>query len=112
MCIVSMVVDHYNDKWWREISPSTPIFTPGHGTIPGVPPTVTLAEFLALKQKVEEFKKEFEDMKELLKRAKIYDEVNNQPDCESDEKLAKLEKIVTLMGMDFEEVKKIIKSTN
>jgi hypothetical protein len=115
-----MIVDHYNDQWWKKINPSEeftipslpngprPPYTPNHGGTP----TVTVAEFIALKQKVEELKKEFEEMKTLLKRAKIYDEVNNQPDCESDEKLKKLKQIMSILGLDFEEIKSIIKSSN
>jgi hypothetical protein len=63
MCVVSMVMDHYWDKW------SPPPQLP---TFPMVPPTITPEE-------VEEFRK-------LLERAREYDKKNNEPDCEIAEK--------------------------
>ena len=108
MCIVSMIGDHYRDTfptrpYWPHIEPHLP-------SLPAVPfptttpstltfnlPSITREEFDALKRDVE-------DMKELLKRAKAYDEANGEPDCEIDEKMALLKKIAAVVGIDLDEV--------
>lgn len=87
MCVVSMIGDHYNDKW----------NTPDYKQIWDNWPEVTKQEFDALKKEVEE-------MKELLKRAKIYDEVNNEPNCEIENKVAMLKKIAELFNINLDEV--------
>lgn len=55
------------------------------------------AEFDALKKEVEELKK-------VLKAAKIYDAATGQPDCEEEEKIALLKQIAELVGVDIKEV--------
>jgi hypothetical protein len=91
MCAVSMVGDHYQDKWKdRNFGIGWP------QSLPAVP-TISRAEFDALKRDVEE-------MKLLLKRAKDYDERNNEPHCEMDEKVALLKKVAELVGVDLSEV--------
>jgi hypothetical protein len=89
MCVVSMIGDHFHDKWnqppynqyWQDLS------------------KITRQEFDALKKEVEE-------MKELLKKAKLYDEKNNEPNCEIEEKIKTLKKIAELMGVDLNDVLK------
>ena len=87
MCTVSMIGDHFNDKWKQP--PYQQIFT----NIPDV----NRAEFEALKKEVEE-------MKALLKRAKEYDEKNNEPNCEIEEKMAMLRKFADAVGIDLDDV--------
>lgn len=88
MCTISMIGDHYDDKWkapdYRDL-------------IQRLPDNVTRFEYDALKKEVEE-------MKALLKRAKIYDEQNNEKDCEVESKVATLKKIAELMGVDLSEI--------
>lgn len=98
MCVVSMVGDHYRDtfpkkEYWPGIQPH--INPPPHIYI--TPQEITRAEFDALKKDVEE-------MKELLKRAKKYDEETGQPDCEMDEKVALLKQVAKLVGVDLSEI--------
>lgn len=102
MCVVSMISDHYNDKWKeRWPIPGYPTQPPTESTPPSIfinqPAEITRAEF-------EELKKEVQEMKELLKRAKKYDEENNEPDCEMDEKVALLKKIADFVGVDMSEI--------
>lgn len=91
MCVVSMVGDHYRDKWTNDwpavVQPMTV----------KLPPDITREEFDALKKEVKE-------MKALLKRAKEYDERNNEPDCEIEEKMALLRKVARMVGVDLDEV--------
>lgn len=82
-----MIGDHFNDKWKQP--PYQQIFT----NIPDV----SRAEF-------ESLKKEVEEMKALLKRAKEYDEKNNEPNCEIEEKMAMLRKFADAVGIDLDDV--------
>lgn len=84
-----MVGDHYNDKFkkqWPSVYPDPLQWNPP-----------TRQEFEALKKQVEE-------MMELLKRAKEYDEQNGEPDCEIEEKWAKLREIAKVVGLDLDEL--------
>lgn len=101
MCSVSMVGDYYRDTfpqrpYWPAIQSTT---------LPAVPsvilqqPSISREEFDALKRDVE-------DMKELLRRAKAYDEANGEPDCEIDEKMVLLKKIAAVVGVDLDDVLK------
>jgi len=110
MCVVSMVGDHYRDLWGNEPWHYKPLPGmlphPGGMISPQLPPqwpadfgAITRAEFDELKRQVTE-------MKELLKRAKAYDEANGEPDCEIDEKMVLLKKIAGLVGIDLDDVLK------
>lgn len=92
MCVVSMIGDHYRDKWidrWPNI-PAWPAQSE---------PPIPRGEFEALKREVQE-------LKELLKRAKEYDERNGEPDCEIDDKMALLKRVAEAVGIDLDEVLK------
>ena len=98
MCVVSMVGDHYHDKW-------RPYFQPQPLNPQPIPmdweklfnPPPTKAQFDALK-------KEVEDMKELLRKALEYDKKNNEPHCEIEEKMAILKAVAKGMGVDLNEI--------
>lgn len=89
MCVVSMVGDHYADKWepFKKV-PNFPTF---------LEQQVTRAEF-------EQIKRDVEELKLLLIRAKKYDEETGQPDCEIDEKMDLLRKVADAVGIDLDEV--------
>lgn len=98
MCTVSMVGDHYRDifpqrPYWPSIEPIVAPTT----TVIQLPPEITRAEF-------DQLRRDIEDMKALLKRAKDYDEKNNEPDCEIDEKMDLLRKVAKLVGVDLDDV--------
>lgn len=90
MCVTSMVGDHYREKFTPWPYPDYPPAVPMH-----IGPTRT--EFDALKRDVLE-------MKELLKRAKKYDEDNGEPECEMDEKMDLLRKVAKMVGVDLDDV--------
>jgi hypothetical protein len=99
MCTVSMVMDHYGDKWWKYTNP-VPAPMPGINSAPfswPVAPEISRAEF-------DQLKREVEDMKALLKPAVKYDEEHNQPDCELEEKVAKVREVCKLVGVDIDDV--------
>jgi len=98
MCVVSMVIDHYNDKWFERWQiPSTP------DSLPSIfiarEDSVTRAEF-------EELKKDIAELKSLLVRAKKYDTETGQPDCETDEKMTLVRKVAEMVGVDLADVLK------
>lgn len=81
MCVVSMVIDHYLDKW------NPPPLTPGI-TYPLTPQrTIPQAD-------IDEFYR-------LLERAREYDRKHNQPDCELEEKKNKLKKLALDLGVEI-----------
>ena len=102
MCVVSMVGDHYRDKWWPQ--------QPNFPTQPFTSPTIPIDWELLLKKPAptrEEFdvlKKEVEELKSLSKRAKEYDEKNNEPNCEIEDKMKFLREVAKLVGVDLDEV--------
>jgi hypothetical protein len=96
MCVVSMVSDHYAEKWRRlPWSEPFPVIDWPHS--PQAPLAVTREEFDALKRDVE-------GMKALLKRAKEYDERNGEPDCEVDEKMDLIRRVAAAVGVDLDDV--------
>ena len=97
MCVVSMIGDHYRDHW------TDPQRDGWH--IPYVPPTqpIVLPSPVS-KEEFDALRKEVLEMKKLLKRAKDYDEKNNEPDCEIDEKMELLRKVAKLVGVDLDDV--------
>lgn len=101
MCSVSMIGDHYRDMWQSQpwfnqiptgqpypLQPPITIYTP---------PEISRAEFDELKRQVSE-------MKELLKRAKKYDEDNGEPECEVDEKMDVLRRVAKIVGVSLDDV--------
>jgi hypothetical protein len=100
MCVVSMVMDHYDD-WWKRNPPFQPPLQPIQ---PLSPITINYGE--VSRAEFEELKKRVDEMISLLKRAKIYDESTNQPNCESEDKMTRLRDICKIVGIDLDEVLK------
>ena len=98
MCSVSMIGDHYRDQWQPKpwFQPNINPGLPGGGLYGGGVP-ISRAEFDDLKRQVEE-------MKLLLARAKEYDERNGEPECEVDEKMDLLRKVAKLVGIELDDV--------
>jgi hypothetical protein len=76
MCVVSMVMDHYQEKW-------------GPLTWPA-PPTPAISP-----EEVAEFRR-------LLDRAREYDARNNEPDCEMADKKAAIKRIADQLGVEID----------
>lgn len=93
MCVVSMVMDHYRDKWIGDgykypTVPTWPIMQP---TGP------TAKEF-------DDLKREVMEMKELLKKALAYDKRTGQEDCEMQDKVNFVKKVAESVGVDLTEI--------
>jgi len=104
MCVVSMVGDHYNDKWkdWQPQSwpypttrPIQPVISPNTNIT--WPQGVSQVEFDKLKSEVLE-------MKKLLERALEYDKKNNEPHCEMEDKVKLLKQVAALVGVSLEDI--------
>lgn len=99
MCVVSMIGDHFHDKWNtpynQNIIKEIEIWR--NSNFPK--PNVTREEF-------DNLKKEVLDMKELLKKAFDYDKKNNEPNCEIEEKIATLKRVANLFGIDINTILK------
>lgn len=79
MCVYSMVVDHYRDKW----DPVQPAVTFPYTPIVG-PTQVEVAEF-----------------RKLLERARKYDKDHNEPDCEFKAKKDAIKSLAAYWGLDI-----------
>jgi len=109
MCTVSNIGDGYKDNFaprW----PNVPVWPvqptgvpyPAQPSIPGQPlvintPAVSKEEFEALKKEVEE-------LKQLLKAAKKFDDETGQPDCHMDDKVDFIKKLAEYVGVDLEDI--------
>ena len=89
MCVVSMVVDSWNEKWSQPQYP----FYPGSES----------ARITALE-------KEVEFLKLQIQQAKKYDKDNEEPDCEDREKIAKLKELAAVLDLDISDVLEILEA--
>lgn len=89
MCVVSMVMDHYWDKW-REYpyGPTSP------NTDPCIRPAIYPQRQIT-PEEVEEFRR-------LLERAREYDRKNNEPDCELDSKRKRIKDLADQLGVKID----------
>lgn len=100
MCVVSMIGDHYRDKW----APILP--GPASPMVPFAPisPFRGLIEPEVSRQEFDDLKKEVLEMKALLKRAIKYDKDNHQAGCEIDDKMGFLRKVAAIVGVSLDDV--------
>lgn len=101
MCVVSMIGDHYGDKWgkrWPEIAPG---YVPRAPIWP-LPADRTVEAHPVSREEFDQLKKDVAEMVALLKRAKKYDKDKGEPDCEIADKMAFLRKIAKLVGVDLD----------
>lgn len=87
MCTVSNMGDHYHNKWNEPLN---------QGYFANLA-QVSRSEFEALKKEVEE-------MKQILKIAKDFDDKTNQPHCEQESKIETLKKVAEIFGVDLTEI--------
>jgi len=85
MCVVSMIVDHYTEKWqphpqWQQIQ------------------QMPFTQIVPVQQITPD---EIAEFKRLLERAREYDKRNSEPDCELESKKATLKKIAEHFGVEI-----------
>lgn len=92
MCVVSMINDHFYDKWTKPVSPQ-----------PGIEiqysSFLTEQEIAALRKFIRDDLPEF---KALLERARQYDIDNNEPDCELQEKRKRILDLAEELGVEID----------
>jgi hypothetical protein len=115
MCVMSMVMDHYYDKWkdytipyppqpntvpmpsgpWNPApqTPPIPCPWPPYSPLPAIPTQWPVNPITP--QDIEEFRK-------LLDRARKYDKDNNEPDCELEEKRKKVKDLAERLGVEID----------
>ena len=88
MCTVSMIMDHYGDKWSKPPYQLQPVYPPALAWPPLTPePRITQAEL--------------DEFRTLLERAREYDKRNNEPDCELESKKVKVKKLAEELGVEI-----------
>lgn len=98
MCVVSMIMDHYRERWEPYVIPQQP--WPTWPQQPSVPDQMArLAEFLNPKPQISP--EEVAEFRKLLERAREYDKRNNEPDCELAEKRNALLVIAKALGVEL-----------
>lgn len=75
MCVVSMVMDHYRDRW-----------PPQQWPVPEISPDIydPLEDY---RKKLEDFLRKAQVVKEAKRAAEKVDRLTSQPDCEDPEKM-------------------------
>jgi len=109
MCIVSNIGDNYRDNFaprWPNIPvrPAQPTGVP-YPSQPGIPGQPVVIDTSGVsKEEFEALKKEVEELKQLLKAAKKFDEETGQPDCHMDDKVEFIKKLAEYVGVDLEDI--------
>lgn len=101
MCVVSMVGDHFRDRWSDPIR--WPVSSYPFPQVPAFPDVVSVHRTVT-RQEFDELKRQVLEMKELLERAVKYDAANGEPGCEIDEKMDLLRRVAKLVGVDLDDV--------
>lgn len=90
MCVYSMIMDHFDDKW------RSPPYQPY--PLPNILPiSLPIPEKQLTDEEIIEFRK-------LLDRAKEYDERTGQKDCELENKKDRLKKLINQLGQELEDL--------
>lgn len=95
MCTVSMIGDFYNDKWAPR---------PWYSTVAS-PARIEYVLGMS-REEFDALKKEVEEIKELIKRVKKYDEDHGEPNCEIEDKMKLLRRVAKAVGVELEDVLK------
>lgn len=114
MCVVSMISDHYRDRYtdptWPPAIPNWPTSITWPNTNPPkttkvVADPAELEEFKReMGEKYDELRKTVEEMRDLLVKAKLYDERNGEPDCPMEEKVELIRRVARMVGVDLGDV--------
>jgi hypothetical protein len=93
MCVVSMVTDHFHDRWTQPRPLCPDPYVPGSITITG--PPLFQPPIFPSPDEIAEFRK-------LLEKARQYDIVHNQPDCGIEDKKIKIKKLAEELGVEID----------
>ena len=93
MCTVSMIMDHFGDKW------GNPQYRPGGPYRPNVDYPID-PPFTTVKPTIPITDAEIEEFRKLLERAREYDRRNNEPECELESKKQKIRDLAKELGIE------------
>lgn len=96
MCTISDVGDGYRNNFYDRY----PKQAPQKLTSTGLPP-ITMG---VPQEDFDKLKVEVEELKLLLLAAKRFDEKTGQPNCETDDKVAFIKQLATMLDVDMDEV--------
>lgn len=103
MCVYSFVADRFYDKWTQPpyTIPSVP-YEPKGPLLPLVPPYIPMPELPPEKFRPHRplTQEEIDLLREWLEQARAYDKRTGQPDCENDDKIERLKKIILELKPD------------
>lgn len=113
MCTVSMITDHFREKWQPQVpGPYQVPYPPNAIPWPSIPLTpqqpIDLEQLNKLLQpkaalptaeEIAAFRADMAEFKSLLERAREYDARNNEPNCELESKKAALKAIADHFGV-------------
>lgn len=115
MCVVSMIHDHYIDKWYPRVYPQYPPFSPFMPSGETEKERERELQEMLDKIKTEKItvipvsqsltKEEIDEFRKLLDRAREYDRKNNEPECPMDTKVALLKELARILGVDLGNIK-------
>jgi hypothetical protein len=104
MCVVSMIMDHYGDKWRDRIGP----YTAPYPYQPYTPQTTddwkdivekAFQQFTQREPRISD--DEIREFRQLLERAREYDKRNNEPECELEEKKEAVRQVAKQLGVEI-----------
>lgn len=104
MCVVSMVGDHYGQRIPRDYPWIQPYVFPSPTTNPEPYRPIVIDLNPPTREEFDRLKKDIENLKELLVKAKEYDKANNEPNCEMEEKIKYLKAVAKAVGVDLDEI--------
>lgn len=113
MCVVSMVTQHYLDKWPVPQAPYVAPYPGGSypGNHPWTNPTIPAEQPIDLEklnkllrptptqEESLQFRNDMAEFKLLLERAREYDKRNNEPNCELDSKKTAIRALADHFGV-------------
>jgi hypothetical protein len=97
MCVVSNIGDIFT----KTLPEKYPEYVPNTQTIPSAPVQYEDPE---VRRQLAELRKEMQEIRDLLKAAKKYDEATGQKNCEMEDKIELLKHFARLVDVDLEEV--------
>ena len=98
MCVTSMIGDGWGQKFPPH--PSYPTY-PSDGPTPKQSTFPSMFEQSVTRTEWEDIWTELTQLKELLVKAKQYDDAHNEPNCEMEEKVALIKKFGEIFSIDF-----------
>lgn len=104
MCVVSAVLDHHTRTWPEQFANAwPPINDPVNLPFKFTDESPTTREQLdTLRKEVVELSAQVEYLLELIPTLRKYDEDNNEPDCEMEDKIKLIRKICDALGIDHD----------